>query len=98
MPGRGSSRLIGTSHGLELGQLEREVDALFERLAHAEDAAAAQLHARVAGELRGRDAVVVAVRRAHLREHLAARFEVVVVAAHAGGREALGLLGLQQAE
>ena len=30
----------------ELGELEREVDALLERLAHAEDAAAAQLHAR----------------------------------------------------
>ena len=32
----------------ELGELEREVDALLERLAHAEDAAAAQLHAGVA--------------------------------------------------
>ena len=32
---------------LELGELEREVDALLERLAHAEDAAAAQLHAGV---------------------------------------------------
>ena len=49
-------------------------------------------------ELRGRDAVVVGVRRADLREQLAARFEVVVVAAHARGREPFGLLGLQQPE
>ena len=47
VPARESSRLIGTSHGLELGELEREVDALLERLAHAEDPAAAQLHAGV---------------------------------------------------
>ena len=32
---------------VELRELEREVDALLERLAHAEDAAAAQLHARI---------------------------------------------------
>ena len=47
---------------LELGELEREVDALLERLAHAEDAAAAQLHAGVDREPRGLDAVVVGVR------------------------------------
>ena len=77
----------------ELGELEREVDALLERLAHAEDAAAAQLHARVAGEARRADPVVVAVRRADRREQLAARFEVVVVAAHARGREPIRLFG-----
>ena len=84
--------------GVELGELEREVDPLFERLAHAEDPTAAQLHARVAREEGGRDAIVVAVGRADLREQLAARFEVVVVAADARGREPFGLLGLQQPE
>ena len=64
---------------VELGELEREVDALIEGLAHAEDAAAAQLHARVDREPRGRDPVVVGVRRADRREHLARRLEVVVV-------------------
>ena len=82
----------------ELGELEREVDALLERLAHAEDAAAAQLHARVAGEAGRADPVVVAVRRADRREQLAARFEVVVVAADARGREAIRLFGCQQPE
>ena len=48
----------------QLGELEREVDALLEGLAHAEDAAAAELHARIAGEAGGADAVVVAVGRA----------------------------------
>ncbi len=98
VPGRGSSRLIGTSHGFELGELEREVDALFEGLAHAEDAAAAQFHARVAGEARGADAVVVAVRRADRREQLAARLEVVVVTAHTRGREPIRLFVRQQPE
>ena len=46
---------------VELGELEREVDPLLERLAHAEDPAAAQLHARVDGEAGGGDAVVVGV-------------------------------------
>ena len=44
------------------------------------------------------DAVVVGVRRADRREHLAARLEVVVVAAHARGREPRGLLRGEQAE
>ncbi len=79
-------------------ELEREVDALLEGLAHAEDATAAQLHTRVAGEASGADAVVVAVRRADGREQLAAGFEVVVVAAYTGRREAIGLFGGQQAE
>ena len=56
---------------LERGELEREVDALLERLAHAEDAAAAQLHAGVDGEPGRGDAVVVGVRGADAREHLA---------------------------
>ena len=35
---------------IELGELEHEVDSLVERLTHAENAAAAQLHARVLRE------------------------------------------------
>ncbi len=83
---------------VERGELEREVDALFERLAHPEDAAATQLHARVARELRGCDTVVVRVRRADRGEPLAARLEVVVVAAHAGVGEAARLPGGEQSE
>ena len=45
---------------VELGQLEGEVDALLERLAHAQDPAAAQLHAGVDGQAGGGDPVVVA--------------------------------------
>ena len=82
----------------ERRELEREVDALLQRLAHAEDAAAAQLHSRVDGEAGGADAVVVGVRRADAREHLATRLEVVVVAAHARGREPLRLRRREQAE
>ena len=82
----------------ELGELEREVDALLERLAHAEDAAATKLHAGFSRELCGRDAVVVGVRRAYLRKELAARFEVVVVATDPRGCEPFCLFGLQQPE
>src|SRR6266542_3003657 len=82
----------------ELGELERKVDALVERLAHAEDPAAAQLHAGVLRELRSLDAVVVCVGRADRRKHLAARLEVVVVAPHARRREPLGVLARQQPE
>ena len=73
----------------ELGELEREVDPLLERLAHAEDAAAAQLHAGVDGEAGGVDPVVVGVGAHDRREQRTRRFEVVVVALHARGREAL---------
>ena len=47
---------------------------------------------------RGGDAVVVGVRRADRREHRAARFEIVVVAAHTRGGEALRLLVGEQPE
>ncbi len=76
----------------ELGELEREVDPLLERLAHAEDPAAAQLHPRVDGQAGGGDAVVVGVGAHDRREQRARRLEVVVVALHPRGREPPGLL------
>ncbi len=79
-------------------ELEGEVDALLERLAHAQDPAAAQLHADFAGQASGGDAVVPRVRRADRGEDLPARLEVVVVAAHAGRREPFRLLARQQPE
>src|SRR4029079_1518725 len=77
---------------IELGQLEREVDALLERLAHTNDAAAAQLHPRVTRELRGCDAVFVRMGGADGGKELATGFEIVVVATHAGRSEPVALL------
>src|SRR5437870_13212814 len=83
---------------IELGEIEREVDWLLQRLTHPEDAAAAQLHARVARELGRPDPIVVGVRRADRREERPAGLEVVVVTAHAGGGESPRLVGLEQPE
>src|SRR4029079_1121609 len=83
---------------IELGQLEREVDALLERLAHTDDAAAAQLHPRVTRELRGCDAVFVRMGGADGGKELVTVLDFVFVATPAGSREPLGLLGLQQPE
>ncbi len=83
---------------LERRELEREVDTLRERLTHPEDPAAAELHAGVDREPRGRDAVVVGVGAADAREDLPAGFEIVVVAPHAGRREPLGLLDAEEPE
>ncbi len=102
IPERRAGPRVEQVHGhfarFERRQLEREVDALLEGLAHPEDAAATQLHARVDREARGGDAVVVGVCRADRREHLAARLEVVVVAADARCREPSGLVGGEEAE
>ena len=90
--------MIGTSHGSRFGELEREVDALVERLAEAEDPTAAQLHPGRRRAARGLDPVVVGVGRADSREHRPARLEVVVVPVHARVGEPACLLVAQQPE
>ena len=90
-PGPGVEQVDRHLAGVELRQLEGEVDALLQRLADAHDPAAAQLHAGVDGQPGGGDPVVVAVGGADRREDGPGRLEVVVVPAHAGGGQALRL-------
>ncbi len=82
----------------ERRELEREVDALLQRLTHPNDAAATEFHADLGRQPRGRDSVVVRVRRADLGEHRAAGLEVVVVATHAPGGETFSLVAGEQPE
>ena len=92
MPGRGLRKLSGTSAGLDVAQLAEQLEALLDGLAHAEQHAAAQLHAVLADELAGVEALVPGVGGDDLREERAGRLEVVVVAVDAALGEAPGLL------
>ena len=58
VPGRGLRKLSGTSAGLDLAQLAEQLEALLVGLAHAEQHAAAQLHAVLADQLAGVEALL----------------------------------------
>ena len=69
--------------GLELGELRGELGALLQRLPHADDAAAAHLHARPRAPSQRLPALLPGMRGDHGREVRAGRLQVVVVAVHA---------------
>ena len=92
VPGRGFKKLSGTSVGIELLELEEELDPLLVGLAHADERAAAQLHAVVAHQPAGLLALLPGVGGDHLREERPRRLEVVVVAVDAALGEAAGLV------
>src|SRR5207253_8197970 len=73
-------------------------EALGVVLAHAEQSTATQLHAHLAHEHARLEPLLPAVRRHHGPEERAGRLEVVVVAVHAAGGQALGLLGREDPE
>ena len=77
---------------VERGQLGGELGALLEGFAHADDAAAADLHAGVAHHAQGLPALLPGVGGDDLREVRAGGLEVVVVAVHAHRGEVVDLL------
>ena len=83
---------------VQLLQAERQADAVVDRLAHAEDAAAARLQADLLRQPHRVDALLPGVRRDDLRVELLRRFQVVVDAADAGVLQVRGLLFVERAE
>ena len=69
--------------GVERGELRGQLGALLERLAHADDPAAADLHLHLAHELERLPALLPRVRGDDVAEVRAGRLEVVVVAVDA---------------
>ena len=84
--------------GIELGQVGGELGALLEGLTHAEDAAAADLHARFANHRQRVPALIPGVSGHHFGEEGLGRLEIVVVAVHAHLRQPLDLFLRQHAQ
>ena len=83
VPGMGLRRLMGMDWYFQLAQCEGEFDALLHALAHADDAAAANVHACVAGCLQGAQLVFLRVRAAQLGEVGGGCLQVAVIAGDA---------------
>ena len=64
VPGMGRQEVDGDGLYFQLAQCEGEFDALLHVLAHADDAAAADVHAYVAGGLQGAQLLFLRVRAA----------------------------------
>ncbi len=77
---------------IEFGQVGGELGALLEGLAHAEDAAAADLHAGLADHLQGVPALFPGVGGHDVGEERLRGLQVVVVAVHAHLGQPLDLL------
>ena len=84
--------------GVERGELRGQLGALLERLAHADDPAAADLHPQLAHELQRLPALLPRVRGDDVAEVRAGGLEVVVVAVHAEVAQLLALLAGEDAE
>ena len=87
--GDGVEDVDGADVRADLAQRQREVAAVLARLAHADDAAGANLQAGFLQVADGLDAILVSMRRAGLREEAARAFEVVPVAFEARALEAI---------
>ena len=83
---------------LELAELGGQLGALLERLAHPDQAAAAQLHAGLLDHRAGVPPLLVGVRGDDLGEVGAGGLEVVVVAVHAHVDQVVDLLLAEHAE
>ena len=83
---------------VEHGQLAEQPRAVGARLAHADDAAAAQLHARLADVRERVEPVLIGARRDDLAVELRRRVEVVVVVVESGCGEGRRLRRRQHAE
>ena len=92
VPGRGLRKLSGTSVGPSVLQLDDELDPLGIGLAHAEEGAAAQLHARISHQSAGVAPLLPAVGGDDRREEGSGCLEVVVVAVHTTVGQPPGLL------
>ena len=66
VPGSGAQEVDGDGLYFQLAQCEGEFDALLHALAHADDAAAADVHAYIAGGLQGAQLLFLRVRAAQL--------------------------------
>ena len=98
VPGHGLEEVERDLGRVDLAELAEQLEALVDGLAHAEQGAAAQLHAVARGRARRcRSRSVPVVGGDDLREVRLGRLEVVVVAVHAALGEALGLLGGEDA-
>jgi hypothetical protein len=71
---------------IDLPELAQQLQPLFDRLAHAEEGAAAQLHARRPHQPARLEPLVPAVGGGDVREERPGRLEVVVVAVHPSSR------------
>ena len=92
MPGRRVEEVQRHLVRVELGEVRGEFGALLEGFAHAEDAAAAHLHARLADHAQGVPALFPGVGGDDVGEERPRRLQVVVVAVHAHLGEPLDLL------
>ena len=93
----GAEQVDGNGLYPQLFQGESKLNALFHRLAHADDAAAANVHACVAGCLQGAQLVFLRVRAAQGGEERGGCFQVAVVAGDAGIVQGAQLFFGQQA-
>ena len=92
VPGRGLRKLRGTSVGLELLELDEELDPLGIGLAHVDEGAAAELHPELLDHAAGVGPLVPGVGGDDLGEVGPCRLDVVVVAVDAALRQAAGLV------
>ena len=82
----------------QLFQGKGELDTLFHRLTHTDDAAAADVHAYVAGGLQGAQLVFLRVRAAQGGEERGGCFQIAVIACDAGIVQGSQFLFVQQAQ
>src|SRR5215467_2097928 len=82
----------------QIGELGDHADAVLARLAHADDAAAAHVNARVAHVAERIKSLLVSARRDDLAVELGRRIKVVIVVVEASRLELLRLLGGEHAE
>ena len=80
----GAEQVHGDGLYTQLAEREGQFDALLHRLAHADDAAATHVHAHAAGCLQRTYLLLLRMRGAEGGEVAGSRFEVAVVASHAG--------------
>ena len=69
---------------VQIAQCHSQIDTVFERLTHPDNAPATHLHARLLSSPDGGDAVLVAVGGDDLREEAARGFQVMVIPAYPG--------------
>ena len=82
----------------QVGQLDQQAGAVVQRFAHAEDAARADLHPRLAHVGQGLQALGIGAGGDDVAVELRRGIQVVVVVVQAGGGQRLGLLLVEPAE